>query len=175
MAETIYLALKFSEGSGSILRKGNEMRRGIDRLPNMPGTYLLLFHLAARKRVEVGRLGKCTFSKGWYAYVGSAFGPGGLAARLRRHLRMDKKQHWHVDYLRAAASVKEIWISTVTHSLEHRWAEALQSAPWTDCSVDAFGSSDCNCPSHLFHFRRRPAASKLKLLLGEDALTIAGI
>lgn len=56
-------------------------------LPHAPGTYLLLLRVDSPCMVNVGRLGTATLGLGWVLYVGSAFGPGGLAARLRHHLR----------------------------------------------------------------------------------------
>ena len=48
------------------------------------GTYALLLYLRHRRAIRVGRLGPIDFDSRWYIYVGSAFEPGGLAARLRR-------------------------------------------------------------------------------------------
>jgi hypothetical protein len=67
----------------------------IDRAP---GTYVLILELTTRKVIQVGALGRIKFTAGWYAYAGSAFGPGGLAARINRHLMSAKKPHWHIDY-----------------------------------------------------------------------------
>jgi hypothetical protein len=49
--------------------------------------------------IRVGRLGKLGFDTGIYAYVGSALGPGGVAARLSRHIAGARKDRWHIDYL----------------------------------------------------------------------------
>ena len=69
------------------------------------GAYILLTHLAQGEEIEVGRLGTFLFCRGEYAYVGSAM--GGLDARVARHLRAEKKLHWHIDYLLERASVTE--------------------------------------------------------------------
>ena len=55
-------------------------------LPAMSGTYALLLRLDAAVQLAVGRLGDFTFPEGDYVYVGSARGPGGLRARVRRHI-----------------------------------------------------------------------------------------
>ena len=73
-------------------------------LPRLAGTYVLMLGLPRLATIGVGRLGHFQFPVGWYAYAGSAHGPGGLAARISRHLRVPKPLHWHVDYLRQAAS-----------------------------------------------------------------------
>ena len=39
--------------------------------------------------------------KGYYVYVGSAMGSGGVAARLKHHSKISKKLHWHLEYLQS--------------------------------------------------------------------------
>ena len=63
----------------------------------MQGTYALVITIPHPLRLQVGRLGDIVFPEGYWLYFGSAL--NGLEARLRRHLRHDKKLHWHVDYL----------------------------------------------------------------------------
>lgn len=94
------------------------------------------------------------FKRGWYAYVGSAFGSGGLMARLHRHLLLKKKPHWHIDYLRTVASPREIWYSSDAQPLEHHWAAVLLNGAGEP--INGFGCTDCRCPSHLFYFSRYP-------------------
>ena len=48
----------------------------------VPGTYILLLHAALERDVTIGAAGILSLRQGYYAYVGSAFGPGGLYARL---------------------------------------------------------------------------------------------
>ncbi len=105
------------------------------------GTYLLLFELGG----PVGnRLGSFL---GTYCYVGSAFGPGGLRARLRRHLRKGKAVQWHIDLLTSSVSFRPISVLYSPKHLECTIARAL------DEKLEGhprFGSSDCRCPTHLF-------------------------
>src|ERR1041385_2849293 len=51
-------------------------------LPNAKGTYVLIASVLQMKRIEVGQLGEFDIVPGFYAYVGSAFGAGGLGARI---------------------------------------------------------------------------------------------
>ena len=122
--------------------------------PTASGTYVLLLRLRRSTPIQIGRLGVITFERGWYAYVGSSFGPGGLAARLGRHLRPEKKPRWHIDYLRATAEPRHIWFSTALEPLEHTWAARLSRCAAE--SIPGFGCSDCRCPSHLFYFNSEP-------------------
>jgi len=119
------------------------------------GVYCLVLRLRRSRWVASGKLGHCRLAAGWYVYVGSA--KRNLTARLTRHLRHEKRVHWHVDYLRAVARVAQIWVWPWTDGGECRtnaWIQALPGAvvPWT-----GFGSSDCGCASHLTAFAEEPA------------------
>jgi hypothetical protein len=57
------------------------------RPAEIPGTYVTLYRLSkAAKGVRVGQLGTFDFPVGYYCYVGSAFGGGGVFERTGRHL-----------------------------------------------------------------------------------------
>jgi len=68
-------------------------------LPEEKGTYILIARVLQMKRLSIGRLGKFDLVPGFYAYVGSAFGFGGLRARIGHHLESTAEPHWHIDYL----------------------------------------------------------------------------
>ena len=121
------------------------------------GTYLLLMQLDREVEITVGHLGTFGFAAAYYCYVGSARGPGGIAARVRRHLRGAKRLHWHVDYLLCEAPVMEIWATRSTDRLECIWAKALLNLPDVTVPVRGFGSSDCSCQAHLFRFPALPS------------------
>ncbi len=120
-----------------------------------PGTYALLMHNESRVTVSVGRLGHIKIEPGYYIYVGSAFGPGGVRARISRHLRMEKNFHWHIDYLREILYPYGAWYTHDKERLEHRWAQVLSKTDGR-YSVKGFGCSDCKCFSHLFHSSTEP-------------------
>jgi Uri superfamily endonuclease len=141
-----------------------------DGLPREPGSYLLVLRLALSAELRVGRLGSIGFRRGWYAYAGSAFGPGGLAGRLRHHLRPVQRPHWHIDYLRDYARVMAVWMAAGPPRREHDWARALAEAPGAGRRVPGFGCSDCRCPSHLLYFDHRPADDLLRNKLGAGVL-----
>ena len=75
----------------------------------MKGAYVLLIELPESAEIQVGHLGKIKFQTCFYAYVGSAL--GGVEARISRHLRKEKKLHWHIDYLLARARIKEVYVN----------------------------------------------------------------
>lgn len=116
------------------------------------GLYILLLHLAAKRRVEAGALGCRDFAAGWYAYAGSA--RKALSRRLQRHIRLSKRHHYHIDALRAAAGEVRALAIRATGRAECDLAAALRAI--ADWSVPRFGSSDCRCPGHLFHFAADP-------------------
>lgn len=117
------------------------------------GTYTLVVELPEDASLTVGSLGEVAFPSGWYAYTGSACGPGGFA-RVERHERVatgrSDTRHWHVDYLlgHEATSVDQV-ITTPGAAVECVVASRLGSA------VPGFGSSDCACRSHLAYGERR--------------------
>ena len=113
-----------------------------------PGTYILCLHLKYSQNITIGKLGTFHFNKGCYYYVGSAFGPGGVAARCKHHFHISSKPRWHIDYLRAQCQLISICFNTSIKHLEHDWANQLGKI--LSHPVAKFGSSDCSCNSHLF-------------------------
>ncbi|WP_442755565.1 GIY-YIG nuclease family protein [Methylocystis sp. JAN1] len=120
-----------------------------DRAPPCPGAYALWLRLAAPLAVRAGaNFG--ALGAGDYLYCGSANGPGGLRARLARHMRKDRRAHWHVDQLTAEGAVIGAFI--VEGGSECALNAALSDLP---APLPGFGSSDCpRCVSHLRYFPR---------------------
>ncbi|MFW5691835.1 MAG: GIY-YIG nuclease family protein [Chloroflexota bacterium] len=137
------------------------------------GTYVLILNLPESQSVTAGRLGTFDFTAGWYAYVGSAFGPGGLRGRLRHHLAPVKKPHWHVDYLRAVAPVREVWALASTDVYEHVWATVFGKYPGAAIAVPRFGASDCRCAAHLIYLPGKPLAAEFHLMTGAQVTVLA--
>ncbi len=106
---------------------------------------MLLIQLAEEQTITIGSLKAIYFPRGYYAYVGSAM--GGFKSRLNRHLKSNKKPHWHIDYLLEKASISSIILCETNNRVECTIAQALSSQ---FDSIPGFGSSDCKCRSHLF-------------------------
>jgi Uri superfamily endonuclease len=119
------------------------------------GTYALVLWSDASTSTRVGRWSRLDIRPGYYVYVGSAFGPGGVLARVSRHCREVKNKHWHVDYLREFANLAAVWYSHSPVRLEHRWAEALATMDEMT-PIKGFGFSDCKCEFHLFSVATKP-------------------
>lgn len=124
--------------------------------PADKGTYVLLLRLTTPARLTIGKRGAFDLAAGWYAYVGSAFGSGGLRGRLKHHLKPITKPHWHIDYLRAAAPVQAVWHIASETVYEHAWAKALRTLPDAAVPVPRFGASDCKCGTHLVYVPAKP-------------------
>jgi Uri superfamily endonuclease len=121
------------------------------------GTYILVLEANESVRIKAGRLGELDVTPGWYAYIGSAFGPGGVAARCGHHQRISVRPHWHIDYLRAVCELREIWFSYDSARREHTWSNLVGKGRGATQPFPGFGASDCDCRSHLFRFPGTPS------------------
>ena len=119
------------------------------------GTYAVVFQCLSEARQKVGHLGMVSLRRGYYVYVGSAFGPGGVKARVSHHYRNTIKPHWHIDYLRRFMRPVSVWYTYDHRRLEHRWAKAFLKMNDMS-SFRGFGCSDCDCYSHLFFSSKKP-------------------
>jgi len=171
------------------------------RLVAPTGTYVLHVLLRSGQEVVVERRGgkhgakrRTTYllPSGNYLYVGSAFGPGGLASRIGRHLSSGAKvRHWDIDFLLASparACRVAAWALPSSHKdgAECRWAAAIFDAPGAKPvtgsfnggkSERGFGAGDCRrrcgCAegvpdayrTHLFRVEWRPTLTRLRTLL----------
>jgi Uri superfamily endonuclease len=140
---------------------------GLGGLPSAPGTYALWLRLARRATVTVGRLGTFAFPPGEYLYVGSALGPGGLAARVAHHAHHSPSPHWHIDYLRRHAALVAIWHRSGGVRREHNWAAALTQLRGATVPVAGFGASDCRCPAHLVRMTSAQRIARFRRLVDE--------
>jgi len=119
--------------------------------PRRRAAYILVVALPREAEARVGGR-RVTLQPGVYLYVGSAGGPGGLAARLKRHLARGKKPVWHVDWLTNAG--KPVAVAACLNGDPREtesclaWCLALRGLPFTP----RFGSSDdrSGAPSHLY-------------------------
>jgi Uri superfamily endonuclease len=132
------------------------------------GTYALVIITETKISLRAGGLGTHRLPPGYYVYVGSAL--NGLSGRLKRHLRLEKKLHWHVDYLLQEAAVAQIWYTLGQDKLECRWNEIMMNLPGATSSIRGFGASDCPCFSHLTYFPAVPSFNLFKQKLRQRKL-----
>ena len=137
-------------------------------LDSSKGTYILILYLEQDKEIVVGRQRSSSsvlFRAGYYAYVGSAHGPGGLRSRINRHLIKDKKSVWHIDYLRKEASPVEVWVNVDEKKEERIWADALVLMKRSH-TVENFGNTDDRkARTHLCYFTNRPSIQAFRRLV----------
>ena len=124
-----------------------------DPFPSTPGIYALILQIDVPNTIQIGRLGSHTFSAGAYLYLGSARGPGGISARVRRHLRdaSQKQRHWHIDWLWEIAHPTGVIWSHASNTRECEWAKILN--PFSSREPVGFGASDCRCEGHLLRLK----------------------
>jgi Uri superfamily endonuclease len=125
-------------------------------------TYALIIICQRFKHLQVGALGEVLLAPGWYLYAGSA--KRNLEARLRRHLRPEKRPRWHIDYLLtgAACEIREIWAG---EQAECRLAASLLTLPEITIPKPRLGASDCRCPAHFYRYDGDLATLQQHLLI----------
>ena len=123
-----------------------------ESIPEEKGAYALLIRLDRGMDIDLRNREPAYLQPGWFVYLGSANGPGGLRARLRRHFRADKKPHWHADRLTVGAA--ELAAIAVCGGNECDLVARLLKHPAFCVAIGDFGNSDCRtCDSHLLRFR----------------------
>ncbi|MFW6039383.1 MAG: GIY-YIG nuclease family protein [bacterium] len=111
------------------------------------GIYVAVYDLAEATQLVIGALGAIELAAGRYLYVGSA--QRHLLSRLRRHARREKSRRWHMDYLAAHGVMRGAWV--LPGAPKHRECEVAATLSTSYVRpVSGFGSSDCQCESHLF-------------------------
>ena len=125
----------------------------------MKGTYILLMILDKNHFIQIGKQGIYEFRKGWYVYIGSAL--NNLESRIERHKRLEKKFHWHIDYLLKYAQMKKVFIQQGTTKQECHIASLF--AIKFD-AIPSFGSSDCSCRSHLYMGDEKDFLSMMQMI-----------
>jgi Uri superfamily endonuclease len=119
--------------------------------PDATGAYVVAVAIRTPVEVRCGRQAPVVLPRGRYLYCGSAYGPGGLRARLARHFRADKTVRWHIDQLTTRGDV--LGAFAVPGGDECRLVRSLSFLP---VPMQGFGASDCaDCCSHLLRWPAR--------------------
>lgn len=125
----------------------------------MKGSYVLLIKITRDQKIQIGKLGNLFFKKGFYVYTGSAL--NNIEKRIQRHLKKDKKFHWHVDYLLDKSEIVNAYYKQSNTSEECKIAKIFsEKMKW----MPDFGCSDCNCKSHLFYGPLNDIKNVLKIV-----------
>ncbi len=124
-----------------------------DRIPALPGAYLLLVELTEITFARWANRTSASLAPGRYIYAGSAYGSGGLKARVSRHVRRAKRRRWHIDQLTKDGNVLGAWI--FPSGIECDLIDMNSALP---APIAGFGSTDCTrCRSWRQPLRRRPS------------------
>jgi Uri superfamily endonuclease len=120
----------------------------VDILTPDPGAYALIIDLDQPLALDVPRKSPATLAPGRYVYCGSAYGPGGMRARVARHCKRQKAVRWHIDRLTMAGRV--IAVHGEPGGQECDLVDKVLATPEASIPAPGFGSTDCRrCPSHL--------------------------
>jgi len=138
-------------------------------LPSLGGAYALVIDLPKDAVLPIARLNDPVLTVGRYVYAGSANGPGGLRARLLRHLKAEKSIRWHIDYLTAMSGVYEL--AALPGVTECEIVKVLSAIERTDFPCLGFGSSDCKtCQSHFLAVPEAIGAKEIVKLLKAEGM-----
>lgn len=110
-------------------------------------TYILFIKVKKKCKEKIGSLGTKEFTPGYYLYIGS--GKKNLMERLKRHLRMKKRNFWHIDYLLTNTNVGILDIF-ITYLSEDEIFTILKVQKEIRPCFDKFGSSDTSNSTHFF-------------------------
>ncbi|MCW9036051.1 MAG: GIY-YIG nuclease family protein [Rhodospirillales bacterium] len=130
------------------------------------GSYLLLIDLEKPLILPQKQFLKTPLESGRYLYAGSAYGPGGLRARVSRHIKKRKPKRWHIDYVTTKSAIKEALI--VEDAKECDFISHLLEIEGIIVPLKGFGSSDCKkCPSHFLKIPETLSLEDIPLNLPE--------
>jgi len=125
----------------------------LEGISRVSGAYILQIPVLRTITAEIKSLENPEILAGTYLYCGSANGPGGIRARVIRHLKRDKKAHWHVDRLTIPCGVEAF--SVFEAGSECDLVIRLQKLDFVSVPYVKFGSSDCpTCPAHLLQIHQ---------------------
>ena len=129
-------------------------------IPENHGLYSILLKLDQSVEIQIGRRGLFLFQPGIYIYIGSA--KGRMESRIKRHLKIEKKQRWHFDYLRPYGSIMAIISFPISMGECQLRKDFINKNQALQMPIAKFGSSDCKCYSHLLYSNKLEELSFLK-------------
>ncbi len=111
----------------------------------MKGAYLLIIELDREITIE----NRWNLKAGLYVYVGSAM--SGLIQRISRHMKKDKREHWHIDHLLRHGKILSVIMFPSEERLEEeisRYLSRVLDGP------RGFGSSDLKVRTNLYKIEK---------------------
>lgn len=127
----------------------------------LKGSYVLILENRIPCNIKVGTLGSLAFDKGFYAYIGSMFGSGGLEARIKRYFTI-KRKHWHIDYVLDYMQIIEVFVLPEKNCESFLANIAVKKFKY----IKGFGCSDQKHDiSHLLYFGEKHEVKKFIKLI----------
>jgi Uri superfamily endonuclease len=127
------------------------------------GIYILEIQVPKNFSLGIPKFKGKKINSGFYYYVGSA--QKNLEQRINRHLRKDKKLHWHIDHLTKPErnQIKSILVfQDHVKDFECRLVSDLEIIYNFLHPIRSFGNSDCKiCKSHLLYSKNKIDQSHL--------------
>jgi Uri superfamily endonuclease len=121
------------------------------------GIYILEIFAGQPFQLLIKKFSGVKFDKGYYYYVGSA--QKNFYHRIKRHLRKNKKIHWHIDHITTIPSNKIIavyYIKNGPKNMEIKIANDMLVFPQITIPAKGFGNSDNpEAESHLFYSKTK--------------------
>lgn len=111
----------------------------------MKGAYLLIIELDRKITIK----NRWNLKAGLYVYVGSAM--SGLIQRISRHMKKDKREHWHIDHLLRHGKILSVIMFPSEERLEEeisRYLSRVLDGP------RGFGSSDLKVRTNLYKIEK---------------------
>ena len=122
------------------------------------GVYVLILKLYKESDIQIGKLRKFHFRKGFYAYTGSALGTGGFK-RVERHFNISTGKNptrkWHIDYLLPESKIVYAILLPTEDTIECNLARRLRKISGISI-IPGFGCTDCMCETHLIYAENDP-------------------
>ena len=122
------------------------------------GVYVLILKLDQESDIQIGKLGKLHFRKGFYAYTGSALGTGGFK-RVERHFNISTGKNatrkWHIDYLLSKSKLIYAILLPTEDAIECKLARNIIKISGISI-IPGFGCTDCMCETHLIYAENDP-------------------
>jgi len=117
--------------------------------PALPGAYVLVIALDQPLIVTAPKM-RATCCRPAAISIAVRRGPGGLRARLSRHMRSPKSIRWHVDRLPETGRVDGAFVFP-----DGNECALVARLSHLDAPIAGFGSTDCRrCRSHLLAWPR---------------------
>ncbi len=110
--------------------------------------YIILYNLQESLTLQIGKLGEFQFPCGYYLYVGKD--KRNIRSRVSRHISRNKNNRWHIDYLSRYAM--PVFMQMLAGERNECDLVSHFSELGGRILISGFGSSDCNCKSHLLYY-----------------------